>query len=330
MAENGLFGDLIDFDLGETQSGNENPPEEKEVVEVEETQETSDDSSEDADGRVSAFYEFLVEQGFASQNDEFKGTVDELDQVLQEIPSRITQMVLESTGEAAASLIRYAVTLGPEATVDKLREFFNQAVEPAYEEVKIADDKSAYAYLESKLKGSKFFPTEARLTSYLEGLLESEELVATAQKLVEEDKAAAKARMDEITSQVEAQKAAQEEANRALMNTVMQEIDATPWDTSRKTAVKKALDPAFIQRVNSSIQKSPKAIMQLADLYTYFDEKNGVFDFSTFAAKAQTKEVEKKKEALERGSAQSLISKMKSNPKEKSTGSLWDDIQPLS
>ncbi len=281
----------------------------------------------DVDERAVALFSFLQEEGLAAVEGEFAGTVDALEQVLQEVPIRLTQMFLESIGDSAKSLVQYALNAGPNATVEDLKNFFSSYVEPLATEV--VDETSAYAYLQQKLSNSKTFPTEARLIAYLDSLVENEEILSTAKTLQEEEKTQLQAQAAAKIQAAEQDKVAQANQSKELYQKTVQAIDGFEWSKDRKEIVKKALEPAFVQKINTAIANSPVAIAQLADLYTYFDEATGSFDLSRFEQKALTKKALTEKKELEKTRASSVLSKMTVKGGDTTAGSFWEDFKTV-
>ena len=164
----------------------------------------------------------------------------------------------------------------------------------------------------------------------MDSLVENEEILATATQISDEEKL-------ELQKQANAQIQAAEQAklnevnqSKELFQKTVAAIDETAWTPDRKKLVKKALEPAFVHKINTAIAQSPVAIMQLADLYTYFDEATGSFDFSRFEQKGVTNKALTVKKELEKTKASSIISKMSGSNRPQSTGgSLWDDLKTV-
>ncbi len=318
MEGKSLFEDLIGFD--EAKPLTDDIPEQEtqgEEVETSGEEPESDTEGEEestevvADERVEALYQFLVNEEFISEREDFKGTTQELEEILTDLPRQYFMELVESIHPDAQELLQYAVQLGEGATVDALRKFFSDYVEPSTQAPDLDDDEVAYNYLKSMITGTKLFPSEDQAVKYLDGLVESGVLTDTAKQFEEERLANITAKktqeMEAIKAQQEAQRAEQEK----FYATLYDEVKKMPWQKPRKDAVLKNLEPAEVQRKNQLIQASPKALIQLADLYSYFDEKTGEFDLSKIAAKAGSKEAVQKKEQLQSDGLSSVLGKIK-------------------
>jgi len=316
-----LFDDLVPFDEPqeiqddlETQT-----PEEEEI-------DTPDQHPDDVDDRVLAIYDYLTESNIIPKTDEFKGSPDELEQLLETLPETMFSSALQEVHEDGQSLLDYAFKLGKDATVENLKKFFQMYVET--NQYDLNDEEQAYNYLKDKFSQAKVFKSEDKLVSYLEDLQEEGDLLALAKEKFEEDKAlrdAAKAK--EIADLQETAK--QEKENiQAFYTTINNTVKDLQWDKTRKNAVLQNMHPEEVKRKNDLISKSPMALIQLADIYSRYDETTGQFDLTDYEIKLDAKKTESKKDNILKTKLESSLNKIrtKSDSSEGNQGSFFSQF----
>ena len=319
-----LFDDLIPYDDPTPQDDN---LDEVEVpTEEEETSEAEDESiEEDIDDRAAALYNYMVESSIISEREGFKPTTENITEILDSLPEELFTTALSNVHEHAQDLLDYSFQLGPKATIENLKKFFDAYVAP--EELVIETEEDAYNFLKEELKNSKVFRTEEKLIKYLEDLQDEDTLLETAKEKLEEKQAAlAEARKAEI-EQVKQAKLEQEQQSRQFYQNIYETVDGLNWDKSRKAVVLKNIEPKEVSRKNQLILKSPMALVQLADIYSRFDEKTGQFDLTDFEMKTDSKATKAKKDELIKNKLESSLSKIRASGKPNgSSGSFFSQF----
>lgn len=308
------------------EAGNNPPDDTEDSPEIDDAaKDASDDAdtteSEEADDRAIALFNFLKEEELVDV-EEFSGKPSDLVEILDSLPETLFYKAVQSVHADGQSLLSYALELGQDASYEKLKTFFEQYVEP---EVSLDTEDAAEAYLKQALKGNKLFKTEDKINKYIDDLIEKGELVSTAQELEAEKSAARKAAQEEEIAKT---KAAREQARietEKYFESLYETVQSQPWADKRKEAVLDALIPQKVAELNQLIQKSPKAVVQLADIYSRFNPKTGEFDLSDLELKSASKKVVEKKEALIKDRAGSILSNIttKSGKSGKTDKSFW-------
>lgn len=308
-----LFDSLIPFEEA-------TPEDNLDIIEtpgedIEEEIESPDDSGDDIveDDRVAAVYQYLVESGFVTELEDFKATPENLEPILDSLPETLFTAALSGVHEDAQDLLDYSFKLGPDASVEKLKEFFDAYIAPAALEIETEED--AYNFLKEELKQTKVFRTETQLLKYLEDLQDSDELLDTAKEKLAEKKQALE---DSRKAEIEAVKQAEierENQSRQFYQNIYNTVDELNWDNKRKQVVLKNIEPKEVARKNELIMKSPMALVQLADLYSRFDEKTGQFDLTGFEMKTDSKKTQARKDELIKSKLESSLSKIRSQGK---------------
>lgn len=316
-----LFDDLIPYDDPTPQDDNLDV----EVPTEDEVEETSEAQDEAIDDRADALYNYLVESSMISAREDFKPTTENMTEILDSLPEELFTTALSSVHEHAQDLLDYSFRLGPNATIENLKKFFDAYVAP--EELVIDTEEDAYNFLKEELKSSKVFRSEEKLIKYLEDLQEDDTLLETAKEKLEEKQAVlAEARKAEI-EQAKQVKLEQEQESKQFYQNIYETVDKLSWDKSRKSVVLKNIEPKEVSRKNQLILKSPMALVQLADIYSRFDEKTGQFDLTGYEMKTDSKATNAKKDELIKNKLESSLSKIRANGKgNESSGSFFSQF----
>lgn len=316
--EKSLFDDLISVDepiptnplLNEVDDKPAPDPDEGEEDNTEEETgnnppaDPGEEGGEEADDRAIALFNFLKEEELVDAT-EFSGKPSDLVDILDSLPETMFYRAVESLPQDAQELLNYAFQLGEKADFAALKTFFDKYVE---QPVQIDTDEQAESFLKNELKNNRLFKTEEKINKYIDDLIEKGELLATAKELdAEKQVTKDTARAAEMAAAEAARKQARVEAEN-FYKTLYEEVQNQPWQDSRKNTVLDNLIPEKVSAVNQLIMASPKAMIQLADIYSRFDSKRGEFDLTDLAIKADTKKVQEKKDSLVKDRASSVLS----------------------
>lgn len=296
----------------------------EDVQEIEEDTEEVMEDDVPADA-VKVFYDFVVENGIIEEIENFDNSIDTIKQELENLPVKSFQKAVSSLPELGQQVVNYVFSKD-NVTVDDFKSFIENQVEPAYQEITVDDTESARAFLEKQYKDMGIYSDDDDLLEALDLLEEKGTLLKTAKQLANKVNSELKAQLDaEIQQAVKAKEEAkklEQEQNKQLVQGINTTLEELKWHDNRKRAVIENLKPDVLQRKNEAIRKSYKAIVQLADLYSYFDEKKGEFDFSKLVdVKASSKQASDTKKRMQEDKFSSAIAglgKQLPNRKEKS------------
>ena len=308
MKGSSIFDDLVDVVTDQPIEDNQiedTQSEEIEETEVEETDVETDIEVEDEN--VMSFYEYLKDNSLIDEIEGFTGNPEQLQEHLNKMPETYLNAAVSTLHPDSQELFDYVIALGDKADKNELKKFFDSYLN--VEEVDLTDEAVAYNYLEEKLKTKTEFKNTARLIAYLDSLAEDGTLTELANDIkAEEDKTIDDAKKREVEQLKEA-KIAQEKAQVEFFNNIKSELDGYDWKEAKKKEILSNLDPAVATRKNQLIAASPKALIQLADIYARFNEKTGEFDLSDFEIKAASKKVQADKEQKQKDKLTSYLNK---------------------
>lgn len=323
MEKKSLFDDLLSFD----EPVNLEEPVDKGVTEEEPNEDTpeeveaSTNDEVEEDERVKVLYDILVDSNIIPEDEEFQPTVENFESLVSELPEQMFMQAVSTLPDFAQELLQLSLQK-PDISVQDFAEFFdNYYLRPSSLSQPTTDDE-AYEFLKPVIMQTKLFPTEERATRYLDDLLQDGLLLEKAQEVYNEHMQAIEQEKQEQLEQVRLQKQQSEQERVQFYEQLYDTVQSLDWDPSRKEAVLENLKPEEAMRKNDLISRSPKALAQLADIYSYFDESKGEFDFSELGIRKVSKQLKSTKENIERDKISSHLSKIKTNPKDPG-GSFW-------
>ncbi len=328
--------ELFDFEidpqemLDRGESEEEVKTDEEEIEEVVKEEELEDDSSdfdedETPSDAVKIFYDFVVDNGILEEIENFDGSIDTLRQELANLPVKSFKRAVESLPELSQQVVNFVFSKD-NVSIDDFKSFIENDVQNAYQEIKVDDIESARSFLENQYRSMGIYSDDEDMLEAIDLLEEKGTLLKTAKQLANkannEAKATLNAKLEAAAKEKEEQQKLMQEANAKVADGINQTLTELKWHENRKKAVLENLKPEVLQKKNEAIRKSPKAIVQLADLYSYFDEKTGEFDFSKLidakASGKQTAETKKRMQEDKFSSAIAGLGKQLPKGKEKS------------
>lgn len=326
VQEKSLFDDLVSFDepinveldeQAETDRDEDIDNSDIQTDEIEDREEdtndtdesVSEDNEEETDGRVEALYELLIENRVIAKQKDFKPTLENLQGVLENLPEQYFLKAAEELHPDAREIAKALFYLGENATKDEIIKMLDGDYTP---NIDLDDEDSAYNYLESKLKDTKPFKDKNYLKKYLDTLRDDNELVDAAKKLYEDELGEVEQSKQSRLEQLKQQKVQKEEQVKQFYQNITSELNALPWEQSKKKQVIEHLQPDKVESINSLIQSSPKAIIQLADIYSRFNVDTKEFDLSDYELKMESKKNNAMKDNAKKAKLDSILSKVKS------------------
>ena len=315
--EKSLFDDLVAFDeptpiLDEEQDINESVDDvvdnDTELVEDEVGEEVVSEEAIEEDNRVEALYELLIENQIVAKNDDFKPTLDNLQELVESLPEQYFLKAAESLPSEAKQIAQAIFYLGENATRDEIIKLLDNPIPT----VDFNNEDASYNYLYDKLKGTKGFKDDAKLKKYLDTLKEDESINDTAKELYDEDIAEQEQAKQSQLDNLKQQKVEREQQVKQFYKNIDAELKNLPWQQDKKQQVVEYLQPDKVDEINKMIQSSPMAIIQLADIYTRFNPDTKQFDLSDFELKTESKKNSEMKDNAKKAKLDSILSKVKS------------------
>lgn len=260
------------------------------------------------DPKAVAFFEELAERGYVSETYEFNGTWESIDNYLNTLPQMVLNSVVETFPDVSKDVMRFIAAAGENITKDELKTFFNTYFQDdAVDDITTMDDARNYLkeiYIKAGMK-------ERAVERALDALEDDEILLETAKEEFEKNKTNSK-----TEALIEAKNQENQERENALKERVQiinDELNKTGWKQSRITAVKEVLSGNNFSTILQEIVKTPNALVQLADLLTYYDVKNKKFNIDDLKSKGESNAAKTLREKLEKDTFSSASVNTKHN-----------------
>jgi hypothetical protein len=323
-------GNLTDPSLQTTLEDNPEP----EVIEddIEDNIDEPDDSivtptpdpEPEADEVATLFFNKLVEEGIAEKPEDkdsfsWEDVNNNIAKYKEDLPKEITSHLIESVPDVGKDLIDYVFTKRENLTKEDLKTFFDAYLDDI-KEISISDESNAREFLSAKYKEQGL--RDSQIEVMLDVLEEEDALMEEASKY---NKPGNKAK--NILNQEKAQINEREQKIQELFSNVNTTLENLNWKPERTNIVKDYLVTGKANQVLSKAATSAEALVQLADLATYYDEKTGKFDLETYIKQYSSKEAINLKNKINKDmlNANRTKEKIQSNKADK-----FKDLVPVS
>lgn len=236
-------------------------------------------------------------------DDEEIKTWDELVDKMKDIPSRAVNTVINNAPDILKDTIAFGYNKGNNLTKEELRGFLNTYLgDLDNQEIKtdFSSKDEARAYLE-QVYNKQGLP-EIGVKGMLDTLEDQDEdgkaLVDQAKAVAEKQKATLKSPQLMQESLIDKQKRVRQQT--AFASEIKEELSGTGWKPTKISEVGRVLATGKTRDVFSEAAKSPKAVVQMAMLSTFYNAEKGEFDFEEFTKQAYSKQVGAVKDNIER------------------------------
>lgn len=305
----------------------ENPDDQGEQNENVENQ---DDDIEVLNGAVKVLsHKGLITLG---KDEEIKSW-DDLDQKFEQLPTQIAQSIVASVPEIGQSLIDFVITKGDNLTKDDLKSFYDtymDDIDRRTREVDLSTIELSRNYLKeyyTKL-GINEVAVEGMLNSLEDKEDEGKALIAEATKVNEAEK-----QINNSSSKLQDAKKEQAELdakNKQFASSVKQELNNLGWRSERLRLVANHISTGKANQIlSNAAYSSPKALIQLANLSTYWDEKSGEFDLNAFAEQMLSKKLQTVQNNIIKDSFSSVSSKTSTNTVKDTKKNPFEGLTPV-
>jgi hypothetical protein len=255
---------------------------------------------EERDEEAVATFKSLVDKGVFPDDEEFQGTWGEIETKMEQLPSLVAQSLIANSPEPFQKVVQYAY-LKPDITNEDLAEFLKTLIEETtpveidYEDI---DSLKEFLTTSYKAQGLSAKAANAAVKSLEDEDFEGEAIKEEAKKFYETQNKTSKT--DAIIAQQEEDNNTRIANQQIFINKVADELTATGWADSRVNLISNQLKENKVTTIIQKAFQSPKALIQLANLTTYYNEKTESFEFNDFVKQVATKEVEKTKSNIVR------------------------------
>lgn len=258
----------------------EETPVEDTVVETTPAEEIKEEVPKEANETALGIYKTLIDKGYTSEREGFKGTYEELDEIFEELPEVIFQGVFSTFPEPTQKLLQYAFAKQEGVTWEELTKFVTEYSSPVETDIDISDPDKQRDFLLKELVAEGMDKEDALDT--IDVWEDKEKLEDVSKKYLDKRKAKSEKQINQTIAEAEKEKARKKKEAKDFTNNIVSEINSTSWNAKRKNVVLDEIRTGQINEKSKVINTSPKALIQLADFYTYFDPKTGEFNLEAY------------------------------------------------
>lgn len=260
------------------------------------------------DPLAQATYEKYVELGILESVETFDGTFDSLEEMMEDVPSRLLNQAVLEIPESGRAVLQFIVASGSNVTKEEIINFVDTWKEENRTSFELEDEARNYLIEKYKKEGRKAI--EAQVNE----LEDDGELINEANKYLAEENSKTQKLISTKKEQTEQQK----QSEKQYYSAINEELKALNYSKKKVDDIQRTMNNA--NKVLNSIYAKPKAVVQLMDLLTKFNGET--FDLSDFEKQGTTKAVSTIQAALSKSAqnsagtktASTQVSKVLSNP----------------
>lgn len=236
-------------------------------------------------------------------------TEDSLRKKLEEVPDRLLTEYVNGLPEVVRDFILYQASQ-ENPNEETIRSFYESYVRPRQDlsSINVEEEEGAEKFLRSLEDFQRLYDTKEEMDDAIALLKDKETLIPKAKKLkeaylqtIEEKKKEELARAQQLKE--EKIRKAQE-----FQKQLSEQLEQLPWSIDKKKRAISQVNQENIQNKMNAIISSPKALIQLGDILSYFDENEG-FDslYEVLEGKEKSRRAKKARKEIEKDALGTLL-----------------------
>ena len=240
-------------------------------------------------------YDMLVDKAILEKKEDISEnfTFEELETELSgSLPLRAAENLIQQSPKPIRDLIEYSMTLGPDATLDQLQDFFElskqQSSEPSLES--LSDIDNARDYVAEVLKENIPGIDDDDLDNLLEAMEQKSKLLPKAEELYNKRQAAKQAEKQRKIDENKAANQRRQAAIEKFQTNFKNEIKNTKWAKTRQESIQSEFSSENIDSKLKTIYNDPKAFVHFLNFLSYYNLENQSFNFDDFTKSFNTAE----------------------------------------
>lgn len=221
---------------------------------------------ESADANAVTFYDALKERGFVEADKDFKGTWEEVDKYIENLPQKVLDTVVEQSPDITKQVLKFV--FASDKSIDKveLKSFMDTYLNEL-DSTEIVTLDAAREFLQKQYEKQGMRPSAIR--AQLDELEDDEKLLDEAKA----EQAKTTKKSDDLIRSKQEQTDEFKSKQLAFVQSVNDEIKATGWQASKQHEIVQMFRTNKITNQLQDIFKNPKAFVQLANIVSMFDGK---------------------------------------------------------
>lgn len=246
--------------------------------------------TEETDESAYALFKTLKEKNIIPYNEgeEIKSW-EKLEERLGEIPTIITQSIIDEAPEHTKQLFKYAFTKGQELTKEDLKTFINTYLDDVSDKTIETNDQAREVL---KKVYSEQGMRDKAINAALDVLEDDEELIEEAKKYSKQNNS------DKLIDNAVKEKQDKLKADEQFVKDIQTNLKELNWKPERMNIINKELSSNTLNNKITEVAKDPKNLIQLANFLSYYDSKSKQFDFKSFVEQTFSKEANNLKNSI--------------------------------
>ena len=305
LDENVFTNQEMNVEVEETPIQEEKEGFQVEPIIEEESPEKPAEAEVSADDVATLFYKELVEQGIASDMQKEGYSWEDVNKVIndyrEELPKQVTEAIISSSPELGQSLIDFVFTKGSTLNKDDLKQFMSDYlddIETLQKDVSFDTNESAREFLLNTYKNQGF--RNNQIEAMLDALEDESETALKDEAKKYADKQKENLKSAQRLNEAKVERQSQDTSMQQFALSIQEELKNTGWKSTRINKIRDSLVSGQTNEVLKKASKSAKALVQLANLATYYDENLGTFKFEDFIKQELSPETKQLKDRITR------------------------------
>jgi hypothetical protein len=254
---------------------------------------------EGADPTAYGIYQTMVDKGYVTESEEFKGTYEELDSMFEQLPEQLWSAVVNQIPEHGQNLLNFVFAKGEDLTESDLISFFDK-VRPVNtdQDYNLESEEDQVAFLTQYFKNKG--EDDDDIADRIELWQEKEKLSVKAKSLHEKWKSEKNSLAENEIEQARREKEQKKEKARAFKQQLETAISESGWKETRQQVVLNEIFSGNLNAKTKAIVQHPTALYHLADWLSYYDPETGEVDLEAYMKRGASPQIQKVKDTISR------------------------------
>jgi hypothetical protein len=287
---------------------------------------TSEEKPEETgDPLARGIYQTMVDRGYIKGSEEFKGSMEEIDELFTNLPTVVFNATFQEYPDDFQKLLAYGWEKGTDVTVEDLAGFFKDYIKETIspDSIDISTETTAMDFVVKELVATGDYDLEDA-TMLAEKWQDKDQLLTKAEKFKTRKLESVNKDADAALADIRSQNEEKRKKDLAKAKSVKEAIESTPWNNQRKQVVFDDLFSDGFKNKSQKISENPKALVQLANYMSFFNEETGEIDETAYKKQAFSKEAKKIKSDIEKNFGSVSFAKSSTVQQSKNADEEWE------
>jgi hypothetical protein len=198
----------------------------------EQVKEEDSDEEVEADTNAQAFYNALVKNEYLEEDENFKGTWEELDVKIAEIPQKVAEAIIQQSPPVAQQLLSYAMERGDKLTRKELKAFLEieEGLDVIPSDEALNDADKAREYMRRDYINKNKDANDEEVEAFLDGLENKNILIKRAKTNADKEREGVQKQVDAKLAEEKETKTKQHQRQKQFIDDISSNIDKLGYD----------------------------------------------------------------------------------------------------